>query len=458
MEALKIDISINEKNKLSFGEKLAYGGGNLANCLVFGMISSFLMYFYTDIYKISTVAAGTLFLVARILDAVIDFSMGFVVDRTKTRWGKFRPFIMFGCVPLCAFAILCFTVPNFGENGKIVYAYTTYLFLMVFYSIVSIPYTAMTASLTQDPIERISVSTFPQFFGMIGFLIVGAGTVPLAKIFGGDNQAKGYQFTMIFYCIVALILYAIMTSKAKERVVVENKDEISLKKAIPIIFKNKYLLLLCGYFILLGAAYTIRNSVQIYYYLYVLKREDLIPIAGLAGLLPVVAAVPFVPIFAKKMGKRNALILGTIITIFSYVGQYLVGFDNITMIMIFTAIGGFGTGLWIGFVWGMLPDTVEYAQWKFGVRTEGVIYSTFTFAQKVSQGIAGYVAGVLLLVVGYIPNVVQSAETLKGISFIYNLLLALISAGGLIFIFLYDLNQKKYNEILEELKKRECQK
>lgn len=442
------------KQKLSFFEKLAFGGGNLANCLVLMMISSYLMFYYTDIFKISPVAVGTLFLVARFADAIIDFSMGFIVDHTHTRWGKFRPFIIFGCVPLLCFAILCFTAPELSENGKIIYAYITYLGVMVMYSIVSIPYTSMTSSLTLDPKERVSVSTFPQFFGMFGNLIVTVITVPLVSILGNGNDKAGYQYTMIVYCIVALLLYILMVTKSKERVVIESQEQFPLKKAIPIIFKNKPLMLLVGYFIFAMASYTLRTSTQMYYYTYSLGRVDLIAIIGFVTMVPLVGIIPFIPKLTGILGKKNLLLAGTGLTAAASIIQFFVPFTNIPVIYLCSAMNGLGTGIFVTMVWGMLPDTVEYSEWKNGIRTEGVIYSSFTFAQKVSMGLSGSLAGILLSVVGYSANTVFTSSTLTGISFIYNVISGVGYIVAMIFIFMYDLTPEKYQMILTEINKR----
>jgi len=442
------------KQKLSFFEKLCFGGGNLANCLILMMVSSYLMFYYTDIFKIDPIAVGTLFLIARFADAIIDFSMGFIVDHTHSRWGKFRPFIMFGCVPLLVFAILCFSAPDLSDNGKIIYAYITYLGVMVMYSVVSIPYTSMTSSLTLDPKERISVSTYPQFFGMFGNLIVTVITVPLVNHLGKGNDAKGYQYTMIAYCIVSLVLYILMVAKSKERVVIENQEKFPLKKALPVIFKNKPLMILVGFFVFAMASYTLRTSTQMYYYTYSLGRKDLIAVIGLVTMIPLVGIIPFIPKLTNIFGKKKLLIIGTGITALSSFVQYFVPFDSLGAIYICSAVNGLGTGIFVTLIWGMLPDTVEYSEWKNGIRTEGVIYSSFTFAQKVSMGLSGSLAGILLTTVGYSADKTLSPGTISGISGIYNLASGIGYIVAIIIVLFYDLSPEKYEIILDELRKR----
>lgn len=448
----------NNSKKLSFLEKLAFGGGNLAACLIMQPIASFLMFFYTDVYKISAVTAGTLFLVARILDSIVDFSMGYLVDRTKSRWGKFRPYVMFGCLPLSVLGVLCFTVPGFGETGKVIYAYVTYLLVMVLYSVVTIPCTAMLPAITQDPEERVKVNNYPQFLGMAALMFVVVFTMPLVGMLGKGDPAKGFFNTMVIFCSIALVLFLIFSAKVRERIVVERKEQLTLKQALPNLIKNKYLLLLIGTFVFFMSGFTIRNTVQMYYLIYAVQRPDLIPTVGLLSILPLILTILLVPTIVGKLGKKNALILGMVIVIVANTAQYFVSFNNITMIYVLTALGGVGSGLFVPLTWGMLPDTVDYAHWKFGNRTEGIISSTFVFAQKASSGIAGYLAGIILVAVGYVANAPQTAEAMKGISFLYNVAGSILALIAVIFMFFYDLDAKKYKEIIDDLHKRENSK
>lgn len=454
MNSLDKNNSFNKSEKLSFSEKLAFGGGNIGATLVMQTISSFLMFFYTDVYKISAVAAGTLFLVARVLDSIVDFSMGYLVDKTKSRWGKFRPYVMFGCLPLCVLGVLCFTVPDFNDTGKLIYAYVTYLLVMVLYSVVTIPCTAILPSITQDPDQRVKINNYPQFLGMAALMFVVTFTMPLVEMLGGGNQGKGFFTTMVIYCSIALLLFIVWSMKVRERIIIESKEELTLKEALPTLFKNKYLLLLVGTFVFYMSGFTIRNTVQMYYLIYSVKRPDLIPTVGLLSMLPLIIIILLVPFLVGKIGKKNSLMIGIAIVLVSNIGQYFVSFDNITMIYVLTVTGGIGGGLFVPLVWGMLPDTVDYADWKFGKRTEGIISSTFIFAQKAASGLAGYIAGIVLVFVGYIPNAAQSAETMKGISFLYNIAGAILTGIALVFMLFYDLDAKKYNKIIEDLHKR----
>ncbi|GKU26475.1 MFS transporter [Clostridium folliculivorans] len=457
MEGLDKNIAVNETSKISFVEKLAFGGGGFAGNIMIQSINMYLMFFYTDVFKINAMVAGTLFLVARLVDAVCDFTIGYLMDHTKTKWGKFRPFVMFGFIPFCILGVACFVVPGFSDSGKVVYAYVTYIGFMIATTVATLPGQAILPAITQEPMERVKLNNYAQFLGMTGMMIVAVGMMPFVQMLGGKSMAKGFILTMSIFAVIAAALYLFWISKVRERVVVKKVEEIKLKDALPIIFQNKYLLLLVGAFVFFMSGFTIRNNVQMYYLIYAVRRPDLIPTVGLLSMLPLIATILLVPVIVGKIGKKNALILGMSIVVISNVIQYFVGYNNLTAILVLTAVFGIGSGLFVPLVWGILPDTVDYAHWKFGKRTEGIITSTFVFTQKASSGIAGYIAGAALVAVGYMPNAAQSPATLNGISFLYNIGGAVFAVIAIIFMLFYDLDSKKYNEIVEDLHKRDAE-
>ncbi|MCB2354606.1 MFS transporter [Clostridium estertheticum] len=457
MEGVEINIGAGKEKKISLIEKLAFGGGGFAGNLLIQSVNMYLMFFYTDVFKMNAIVAGTLFLVARLVDSVCDFSLGYIMDHTKHKWGKFKPFVIFGLVPFCVLAVACFIVPSFGDTGNVIYAYVTYIGFMIATTVVTLPCQAILPAITQEPMQRIKLNNFNQFLGMTGMMIVAVGMMPFVSMLGGKSVAKGFMLIMVIFAVIAALVLLFWIAKVEERVVVKETEAVSLREAFKVIFKNKYLLLLIGTFVFFMAGFTLRNNSQMYYLIYALKRPDLIPTVGLFSMLPLIATILLVPVIVSKIGKRNALVLGMVIVIVSNVIQYFVPFGNITMILVLTVTFGIGSGLFVPLVWGMLPDTVDYADWKFGKRTEGIITSTFVFAQKFSSGIAGYIAGVVLVVVGYIPNVAQSPATLKGISFLYNIGGASLSVVAIIFMLFYDMSNEKFKGIIDDLHKRESE-
>lgn len=233
MERLSNSSDFQNSSKINFGERLAFGGGAFAANLLIQVVNMYLIFFYTDVFKISAITAGTLFLVARVVDSIVDFSMGYIIDRTKSRWGKFRPYVMFGCIPFCVLTVTCFIVPDFSEPGKVIYAYVTYLLTMVLTTVITLPCTAILPAMTQDQDQRIKLSNLNQFLGMSGMMIVAVGGMPLVGILGGGDQAKGFFLTVSIFAAIACVLFIIWSLKVRERVVTDSKvhEKIALKEA-----------------------------------------------------------------------------------------------------------------------------------------------------------------------------------------------------------------------------------
>jgi GPH family glycoside/pentoside/hexuronide:cation symporter len=229
---------INSIQKLLLKEKIGYGFGDLASVLFWQTIMVYLLFFYTDVFGLTAAAAGIMFFVSRILDAFFDVAIGMTADRTKSRWGKFRPFILWGAAPLAISAILAFTTPGFGETGKIIYAYVTFIFFMFMYSTVNIPYTALLGVISSDPVERTSVSSFKFVGAFSAGFIVSATALPFAKYFGNGSQEKGWQLTMVIYGILAVIFFLVTFLSTHERIQPIAKEKTSIKNDLKDLFQN----------------------------------------------------------------------------------------------------------------------------------------------------------------------------------------------------------------------------
>ncbi len=259
--------------KLQLREKIGYGFGDLASCLFWATIMSQLLFFYTDVFGLTGKAAGIMFFVSRILDAVFDVVIGMTADRTKSRWGKFRPYILWGAVPLAVFAVLAFTTPAFSEAGKVVYAYITFIAFMFLYSTVNIPYTALLGVISGDPVERTSASSFKFTGAYLGGLIVSASVLPLAAYFGHESVAKGWQMTMIIYGIAAVAFFMVTFLSTRERIQPIAKEETSIKEDLKDLSKNAPWMLLFTVTILFILFVCIRLSVTTHYFKYYVGEQ-----------------------------------------------------------------------------------------------------------------------------------------------------------------------------------------
>jgi sugar (glycoside-pentoside-hexuronide) transporter len=460
LSAAKVDVSrplgAQEHNnaKLRMIEKIAYGSGDFANNLIFMTIMNFLLFFYTDVFGISAMVAGTLFLVTRVEDALDDFITGVFVDHTHSRWGKLRPYLLFGSIPLGITAILCFTTPALNASGKIVYAYVTYIALMLMYSMVGIPYSAMTAAMTQDRQERVSLSSIRMIFAVIGGLIASVLTPILTTVLGGGNPATGYQLTMVIFAAIAIAVYMFTFAKTKERVTAEKNQKLPLALILKIIFRNKYLMLMSLLFMLMLGAYTLKGGAAMYYFTYNMGKPDLVSIYFLVTTVFMLVGMFTVPVLSKKFGKRNALCLGLAVVVVSNVALYFVGYANTALIFVCSIFSSLGIALPMALAWGMIPDTVEYAEWKHGARAEGIIYSASSFAQKVAMAIGGSISGIILTVVRYAPNAVQTPVAQNGIGMMMALIPGLLMLAGFIVMLFYNMDDEKYNKIVEEIASR----
>lgn len=435
--------------------------GDLANGLTFGMSATFLLAFYTDVLGITAAAAGTLFLIARIWDAVNDPMMGTLADkmfgrRLKKLTGsgkkidKFRPYLLKGSWPVVIAAVLMFIAPaDMDMTGKLIWAYATYILWGMAYTFINIPYGSLAAVMTQDPVERSSLSVFRGLGGLFGAMIIRI-VVPVLLVRFADDQAKGYLIAMIAFGIITFAAYIFSYFTVKETV--ETKEEeaqkFDLRASFSVILKNRPFLAVSLASIAMLTGLLIQGAMQIYYFRENLDALELMGMTALLQLIPMLAVMPLIPKLVKKFGTKktvtwsslsSALMLAILMMLPSNVFVYL--------IMMFLAM--FGLMIPNMLVWGMVSDCIDYNQYLSGVRQEGAIYGMYSFVRKMGQAFAGFLSGVGLSLVGYVANAeLQSASTLVGIKF---LSIGVPAIGMLItfasFAFIWNLTPEKQAEV-----------
>ena len=439
--------------KVTAFEKFAYSMGAFGQNFVYGIMASYLMIFYTDSFGLAAAAVGTLFLVARVWDAVMDPLIGIMIDRAKTRWGKFRPFILAGGVLAGLLTVACFFNPHFGITAKLVYAYITYIIWGTTYGIMDVPYWSMAPSMTVDPAERTKIVSIPKITATIGSLLVSVLTIPLVQLFGRGNNSRGYFLAAVIYgllCAAGAIVAAIFT---KERIKIEPRKNERFIESVFVVVKNVPLLLILLTTLCTGMATTIKQTVVTYYFTYNIKNVDLIPVFALVGLIPMVLSMILVPMVSNRFGKKpTAVASGLIGTVFSALIYFAT--KAVVLVFVFNAISMIGIGVMMVLTLSMQADTVEYAEWKTGKRSESIIFSLGTFTTKLSAALGGAVTGYWLTLVGYKPNVEQTAASLGGI----NAMMSWAPAAGMllmtVIILFYNLTEKRHAEILAELEAR----
>ena len=446
--------------KLKFMEKLSYGFGDFGNGLMFDLGMIFLLKFYTDVLGISAAYGGIIFLVAKIFDAFVDTGVGTYVDsRTKIgKLGKFRPFILYGTVPLAILTTISFLSPDFSDTGKVIWAFATYLIFNVAYSFVNIPYGSLSASMTFNADDRTQLSVFRNFGSQSALFVTGIGLIPLVKHF--DNPAIGFPVVVGALSATGVIFHLLCVRGVKERhVVVRQKVEGEHgvgKKAFINLVKNGPFAVLATYTLLTITAMFLKQSTQLYYFQYLLGKETLVGIVSLVNFAVLVPALFLTTKLSKAFGKKATALIGLGGFVTFEVLNFLFSGDNVTLFLILNGCSAFFLVIPNTVTWAFIADVVEYGQWKSGVRTEGIIYSSYSFTRKVSQALAGFIPGVMLTMIGYKPNVAQAEGTLQGLKTLYFLLPAGLSLVALfLFLFLYRLTDKRHKQIVSELALRD---
>lgn len=408
------------ENQMPWRERISYGLGDTASNLIFQMTTLYLMYFYTDVFGLNPGAVAVVFLVARVIDAIVEPFIGVMIDRTQTKWGKCRPYFLWLAVPFSLTAVLMFLTPDFGDTGKLVYAYISYTVLGIMYSGINLPLSAILPSLTSNSNERTVINTVRMIFAVIGVVTVSAGTMPLVKAFGGGDQAKGFLVTMILFSSIALLLFLNMFANTKERVKAIDEKPLPMREGVKALKGNVPWLIMLLMSLFLWITTSIQGQTSIYYMTYYMKKPELIPIVNSMQLLMIFSMV-IAPFVVKKIGKRNTIIMGSVVSIIGYLIAITGGNAlSVPVLLAGLLISGLGMGVGAGLIFAMMADTVDYGEWKSGVRAQGLLYSAASFGVKVGMGLGGALGGVILSMGGYVAkSTAQSESALAAISFNY---------------------------------------
>jgi sugar (glycoside-pentoside-hexuronide) transporter len=443
----------NEEPLLTVTEKVGYGFGDLASNMFWQMFSIFIAKYYTDVFLLSAATMGTMLLVTRVIDAFVDPVIGAIADRTKTRWGSFRPYLIWMSIPMAATAIMTFTVPDYGGTARVVYAFVTLTLMMIAYSAINIPYSALLGVLTPNSQDRTSASSYRFVMALLPVFIIVNTAIPFAKYFGGsENSAKGWQMTMIIYAAVAVVLYFATFLMTKERVHPQPGQKNSLKSDIKDLLANRPWVVLCVVGIAALTYANIRNTVAIYYF------ENVVP-GGMSyfgpvmttGALAFIAGVMLTSPLSKMFGKRKFYMVSMGLTTVLTACFYFVPADNIALIWSANTLINFVAAPTAPLVWAMYADTADYSEWKTGRRATGLTFSAASFAQKLGWAIGGAGTGWLLAFFGYQAAVAQSAHTINGIMMMMSVIPAVGSLIAMAALWFYELDEEMVRKMSSEL-------
>jgi GPH family glycoside/pentoside/hexuronide:cation symporter len=440
--------------KISVKEKIGYGLGDMAANFVFQTLLAFQLIFYTDTFGLSAAAAGTMLLVVGLLSGLFDPLVGVVADRTSTRWGRFRPWILWTAVPFGVMAVVAFVTPDLSATGKLVYAWVTYMLLMVIYSLNNVPYSALSGVMTGDPVERTSLSSYRQIGANGAGFIIQVGALPMVLFFGRGDNAKGYQMTMGVFGVLAAIFFVITFLTTKERIQPDPSQKSSLGQDLKDLGKNGPWVVLFVVTVLIFVGLSMRTGVMLYYFTYNVGNPGLFSVFNFVGLGLLLAGVAYSPTLVRKYGSRNVFI-GALALCAIFTGSLiLIPASAPAMVIAMEALRQFSWGITAPLLWAMMADVADFSEWKTGRRATAMVFAGTVFGLKAGLAIGRAVASWILSLFGYVPNVAQTAESLQGITLIGSIFSMVAFLAGVGVLFLYKIDARTNRQMATELAER----
>lgn len=428
---------------------LGYGAGDAANNLAFTTATMFLLVYYTDVAGISAAAAGTLLLVVRIFDAFADVLAGRMVDRTyHKKLGKFRPYIMFGSVPLLLLSVATFSIPQIGESGMLLWAYVSYALLGLAYSFVNIPYGSLAGAMTQNSSERAKLASARTIGAIAVGSFLGIFIAPMMK--GGENLQPLFTTLTVIFAVVGTGLYMFTVFTTKERVVRE-VAKVSMKQSFDTLKGNKPLMLLCLSSFLFLTGQLALGTIQIYYFRDVLHSLELFAVISIINIVITFGLAGILPRMVGAWGKKNLYMAASILMAVGGLVVFLAPSSMVWLAFTGVIITQIGVLLVSMVVWALEADTVEYGEWKTGIRTEGITYALFSFTRKTGQAVGGALAAFALAWGGYAAGTQQTEQAMLGIRAGAGLIPMVFALLAMLVMFAYPLTDAKHKEIVSEI-------
>ena len=435
--------------------RAGYGIGDYAICLYWSGIGLYLLYFYTDVVGISPILAGWIYALGIGWDAITDPFMGYLAERTKTKMGSYRPFIYYGSIPLALSFVLLFWVPPFEGTVLFLFLILVNLIHRSCFTIVSVPYSSLTARITNDSNERTKLTTARMISASFGTLSMSALAFPLIAYFGGADEAFGFLWLAIISGLIAVALLSVTVYSVREKVdeiVTSNLPNfVSITKTVA---TNYPFWIVFGCILILGSTGVMFNKNLIYFVKYGLELHEyqglILGVSSGASFL----SLPFWAYLALKIGKRETWLISMTIAFIGLLLFFYYPIASLNELLILLALIGVGNGAGGVLFWSMLPDTVEYGEWKSGIRTESSLYGFMTFAQKSSIAVAALILGFLLSGIGFEPNQIQSEETISGMKFMMSWIPICGIIISLVLMYFYPISTKFHGELLQRIKER----
>jgi glycoside/pentoside/hexuronide:cation symporter, GPH family len=441
--------------KLSFTEKFGYGLGDLAANFVFQAVMALQLDFYTKTYGLTPAQAGTMFLVVGLGSAVFNPVMGVIADRTRTRWGRFRPWLLWTSFPFGIIGILTFTTPHMGAAGKLAYAWCTYLLLRLIYAANNVPYASLTGVMTDDPDERNAITSYRQFFANAAGFIVGALAVPMVRALGGNDSALGYQLTMGSFLALSVVFFLVAFAVSKERIEPNAAQETSVRRDLGDLIRNRPWVLLFLVTVFYFSALLIRGNVMLPYFENLAGNRLVFSWFNGFGLVAVLAGVTASTAMVKRLGKRTLFFWSMLLVGLCCIALYFLPPTATVAVVGLEVVRQFIFGCSGPVLWSMMADVADYGEWKTGRRATGTVTAAVVFALWVGVALGGAVAGWLLSFFGYVSDApVQTAQAQSGILLTASIFAGLAFLAAAACLLFYPITRELNRQVADELSER----
>ncbi len=446
---------------LSFREKVGYGLGDMASNFYMGFFGLFLLYYYTDVFGISPAAAATMLLVTKIVDAVSDPAMGLISDRTDSRWGKYRPYLLWVAIPYAILGYLLFLGPDLSDTGKLIYAYVTYTLVMLAYTAINVPYSALLAVISPVAAERTKATQFRFIFASLGTLCVGAFATPLVGLLGGGNEVLGFRLTIVLFAVLSVAIFWFTFATTRERIRLK-PHTATIGEDFSALAKNISWIVLVATGIVIVVGLVARFASIVFYIKYYVQDTgdaifwifDKTAVLTSIGLIGQLIGALITPMLSARFEKHH-LIIGVNVLHAVLLGIcFFVPPDQFALIVLVHSLGILTFGVTITLLFSMYTDCAEYGEWKTGKNTAGLTVSASMFSLKFGSAVGGALPGFVLAGFGFVANAAQTDQAIVGIRLMFNVLPAIFFLAGGMLMFLYKIDRHTLSRIEAELHER----
>lgn len=439
---------------LSFKEKAGYALGDAASNFFFQFFGIFLMFYYTDIAGLPAAAVGTMMLVTRMFDAVTDPLMGALADRTRSRWGRFRPWLLWVAVPYAVTGVAMFMCPDWGGTAKLVYAYITYSAMMLAYTAINVPYSALMGVMSDSSEDRTRLASF-RFVAAFGAgMLVSYFALPLKNALGRGDDKLGFLLTMSIFAAVSVVCFLVTFVTTRERVEPVAEQKGSVKGDLALLFRCTPWVLLFFVSLFNLTSFCVRSGAQMYFFKYVVGDEMGAKWFMTGGMIAAMVGIALAPRITAIIGKRTAMISLSAIAAALNGSFFFLSPENYSLLLTINILAGLIGGPAGAIIWSMYADTADFIEWKHDRRITGLVYAGVLFAIKMGVALGGGIIGWLLAAFGFEANVDPSATSILGIKVAFAAVPAAFSFGSVFFLCVYRLTDKKVVEIEEDLRSR----